>query len=373
MKPLISIVRCSDYDPGLVNEAVEKSISLIGGVGNFVKPGSRVLVKPNLLMAKEPESAIVTHPHVLRAVIRILKNINCRIMVGDGPSVWGNQIENVDDVYRISGVLKVCREEDVELVKFEKRRMRKKFPLTAYLDEVDCLVNVPKFKSHEFTLMSGAVKNLFGLVPGTYKTELHKNYFDPRSFSNILVDILYEAKPCFTVVDGITALEGDGPATSGKIKKLGLLIAGSDCVAIDAVISKIMGIEPFEVFSTRIAADRGLGQADINCIKITGESLAGVIDKTFLLPSNSLIRKKIPGPVKKLIKRLVRYYPVPLSDKCIRCLACVKICPSKCISMSKNGIVFDYKKCIACFCCQEACPEAAIKVGKSLFARFIGL
>jgi uncharacterized protein (DUF362 family)/NAD-dependent dihydropyrimidine dehydrogenase PreA subunit len=373
MNTQVSIVKCKDYDPGQVQGCVRRSIDLLGGVTNFIKPGSKVLVKPNLLMAKEPESGIVTHPEILRAVIIILKEINCKVLVGDGPSVWGNQIEDVSDVYRLSKVSKVCEEEGVELVRFDKRRMRKKFPLTTYLDECDHLVSIPKFKTHEFTLLTGAIKNLFGLVSGTYKTELHKNYFDIRDFSKILVDILEEAKPSLTIVDGILAMEGDGPATSGKKKDLGLILAGQDCVAIDAVMAKIMNIEPFDVLSTKEAASRGLGAGGINSIEILGEKLNGIIEKSFLLPSSSIIRKKMPKAIIALVKKFVRYYPYPIPEKCIKCAACVKICPNNCISMSKKGIVFNYKKCIACFCCQEACPAAAIGVRKSLLAKVIGL
>lgn len=373
MNAKVSIVKCNNYNSELVQSLIKKSINQLGGINNFIKPGSKVLLKPNLLMAKAPEFGITTHPEVLRAIIIILKEINCKILVGDGPSVWGNQIEDVGEVYRSSGVAKVCQDEGVELVRFDKRRMHKKFPLTTYLDECDHLVNIPKFKTHEFTLLTGAIKNLFGLVSGTYKTELHKNYFDIRDFSKVLVDILEEVKPSLTIVDGISALEGDGPATSGKLKELGLILAGKDCVAIDAIMAKIMNIEPFDVLSTKDAAERSLGVGDINSIEILGEKLSDVIDESFLLPSSSLIRKKMPKPLVALVKKFVRYYPEPIPSKCIKCAACVKICPNKCITMKKKGIVFDYKECIACFCCQETCPEAAIRVKKSLLAQIIGL
>jgi uncharacterized protein (DUF362 family)/NAD-dependent dihydropyrimidine dehydrogenase PreA subunit len=373
MNSQVSIIKCRDYNPELVLGSVKRAIDLLGGITDFVKPRSKVLVKPNLLMAKGPESGIVTHPEVLRAVIIVLKEINCKILVGDGPSVWGNQIEDVTDVYRLSGVSKICEEEGVELVRFDKRRMRKKFPLTTYLDECDHLVSIPKFKTHEFTLLSGAIKNLFGLVSGTFKTELHKNYFDLRDFSRILVDILEEVRPSLTIVDGIVALEGDGPATSGKVRELGLILAGRDCVAIDVVMAKIMNIKPFDVLSTKDAAARGLGAGDINFIEILGEKLSDVIEELFLLPSSSTIRKKVPKPIIALVKKFVRYYPEAVPSKCIRCAACIKICPNKCITMKKNGVYFDYKECIACFCCQEVCPEAAIRVKKSFLAKIIGL
>lgn len=373
MNSQVSIIKCKDYNPELVLGSVRMAIDLLGGITNFIKPRSKVLVKPNLLMAKGPESGIVTHPEILRAVIIILKEINCKILVGDGPCVWGKQIEDVTDVYRLSGVSKVCEEEGVELVKFDKRRMRKKFPLTTHLDECDHLVSIPKFKTHELTLLTGAIKNLFGLIPGTFKTELHKNYFDNCDFSRILVDILEEAKPSLTIVDGILALEGDGPATSGKTRELGLILAGQDCVAIDALMAKIMNIEPFDVLSTKEAATRGLGVGDINSIEVLGEKLSDVIERSFLLPASSAIRKNVPKLIIALVKKFIRYYPESIPSKCIRCVACINICPNKCITMKKWGIAFDYNECIACFCCQEACPEAAIRVRKSLLARIIGL
>ncbi|MCX5696273.1 MAG: DUF362 domain-containing protein [Candidatus Omnitrophica bacterium] len=373
MSSQVSIIKCASYNPVLVEVALRKAINAIGGITHYVKSQSKVLVKPNLLMAKPPECGIDTHPEVLRAVIRVLKDINCHIFVGDSPSVWGNEIENVDEVYRRSGITDVCGQEKVELVKFDKRRMRAKFPLTTWLDHCDYLISIPKFKTHELTLLTGAIKNLFGLVSGTFKTELHKNYFQLEDFSRILVDIYAEAKPALTIVDGIVAMEGDGPATSGKLRDLGILLVGDDCVALDSIMAKIMGVEPLDVLSTKEAARRGLGVADINDIKICGETLKGLNTRPFLLPCASRLQRRIPQPIIKLAKLLIKYYPHPVPKNCTRCTACIKICPGNCISMAKQGIVFNYRKCISCFCCQEACPAKAIRVKKSLFAKIIGL
>lgn len=373
MNSKVSIVRCDNYEPNLVLEKTKKAVDLIGGISNFIKPGSKVLVKPNLLMAKEPEFGIDTHPEVVRSVIKVLKEINCTIFVGDGPSVWGNQVENVDEVYRRTGIKSVCVEEGVELVKFDKRRMRgTKFPLTTWLDNCDYLVNLAKFKTHDLTILTAAIKNLFGLVPGTYKTELHKKYFDAEDFSKMLVDIYEETKPSLTIIDGIVAMEGDGPASSGKLRKLNLLLAGYDCVALDSVLALIMGLRPFDILTTKEAAKRDLGVADINAIQIMGEKLKDVVGEPFELPTTS-IKRKIPRPVVNLAKKLIKYYPCVERDNCIGCAACIQACPSKCISMKNNRIVFDYSRCIACFCCQEACPAAAIKVKKSILAKMIGL
>lgn len=368
----VSIVRCKDYTPALVQQATRQSIDLLGGIANFIKPQSRVLVKPNLLMAKGPESGIDTHPEVLRAVIRILKEIGCSISVGDSPSAWGRQIENVQEVYRRSGTERVCEEESVSLIKLDKRRWREKFPLAAALDECDYVVSVPKFKTHDFTVLTAAIKNPFGLVSGTYKTELHKKYSDPDSFANILVDVYAEVRPALSIVDGIVAMEGDGPGTGGKLRNTGLILAGSDAVALDSVLALIMGVNPQDILPTRVASLRGLGVADINSIRILGEKLEDAIGEPFQLPATSPYHR-IPRPIIELAKKLIRFYPKVDYNKCILCEACIKACPKKVISMKLNKIAIDYSGCISCFCCQEACPSAAIKVKKSIVARLAGL
>ncbi|MFH1198994.1 MAG: DUF362 domain-containing protein [Candidatus Omnitrophota bacterium] len=372
MNSKIAITKCPSYESALVQDSVRRAIDLLGGISNFIKPGSRVLVKPNLLMGVAPEAGVCTHPEVIRAVIRILKEINCKISLGDSPSVWGIHIENVDNVYELSGVKKICLEEGVDLIKLEKRRWHGKFILTTAIDNCDYIVSIPKFKTHGLTTLTGAVKNLFGLVSGTYKTEVHKKYFIVDDFAGILVDIYEKVKPALTIIDAITAMEGDGPGTSGSLRQLNLILASSDGVALDAAMARIMGVNPLDVLTNKIAYKRGLGELDFNKIEVKGEKLEDVIGKPFLLPTSSMATK-LPKPVINLIKLLIKLRPYVLYEKCIRCEACVKACPSKIIRLNNNWIAFDYSGCIACFCCQEVCPKAAIKVKKSLLARIIGL
>ena len=373
MNSTVSIVKCQSYDQASVAQSMKKAVELLGGITNFIKPKSKVLVKPNLLMAMPPEAGITTHPHVVRSVIKILKEIECTILVGDGPSVWGSHAQEVDKVFDITGMRNLCEEEKVALVKFDKRRWRGKFPLTTWLDTCDYWVNVPKFKTHNLTLLTGALKNLYGLVPGSFKTELHKNYFDLDEFAKIIVDIYQEARPALTIVDAVTAMEGDGPGTAGKLRQANVIVASSDGVAVDSILASLMGIKPFDVRTTKEAHDRGLGIGDSRFISIVGEKLEALKSKPFILPAASSLRNKLPRPIIDLARKLIKYYPCVEQDNCIRCATCIKACPQEAVAMKNHRIRFDYAKCISCFCCQESCPASAIKTKKSLFTKLLRL
>jgi len=372
MKSSISLVKCDSYDPDLVLSATRKAVDLIGGISKYVRPKSKVLVKPNLLMAKGTEFAIDTHPVVVRAVVKLLKEIDCQIYLGDGPSVWGSQIENADNVYEKSGMNQLAKEEGIQLVQFQKNRWRCGLPLSAYLDECDFLISLPKFKTHDLMTLTGAIKNLFGLVSGPYKTELHKKYIKQEKFAKMLVDVYEEVRPALTIVDGIEAMEGDGPGSSGKVRKAALLLAGCDCVALDSVLALIMGLQPLDIFTTKEASKRGLGIADIKFMEILGDKLEDAIEKPFQLPATSII-KKIPLPILNLAKELIRFYPKINYHNCTLCEACIQICPEKVMSMKNKRVIIRYGGCISCFCCQEVCPSSAIKVKKSVIAQLIGL
>lgn len=372
MNSKVAVTKCKSYESLLVYAAVKRSVDLVGGITAFVKPGTKVLVKPNLLLATEPESAVDTHPEVVRAAVKILKEIDCKVYIGDGPNVWGDQALDIDKVFEKSGMKRIADEEAVELVKFDKRRWRRDFILTTWCDECESLVSVPKFKTHGLTLLTGAIKNPFGLVPGTYKTELHKKYTAIEDFARILVDIYAEAHPALTIIDGIVAMEGDGPGTRGKPRETGLIFAGADGVAIDAILALVMGLAPGLVATTKEAAKRGLGVEDIQAIDLLGEKLADIIGKPFILPQASIV-KKIPRPVIEFAKKVIRFYPKVDYNKCCACGSCVKACPSNGVSLGAKRISINYAKCISCFCCQEACPAAAIKVAKSVIAKIMGL
>jgi len=370
MNSRVAIVRCFEYSQPVLLEKLTEAIGLLGGITAFVRPKSKVLLKPNLLMPKNPDCGITTHPELVRSVVRLLKGIDCQIFIGDAPSIFGGHWKDVDRVYEVTGIKRVAEEEGVRLVFFDKRRWRNKFPLTTWLDECDYLINLPKFKTHNLTLLTAAVKNLFGLIPGTFKSELHKNYFDTIEFSSMLVDLYQEARPSLNIVDGILAIEGDGPATAGKLRKTNFLLVSDDAVAVDSILARIMGIEPELVPTNKEAARRGLGKMQIKDIELFGDSLVDVVKEPFELPVTSL-KVKLANPLMKVFKGFLRFYPQVRIKECSFCQSCVRACPTNAVFLRNNKIIFNYSRCIGCFCCQEVCPSSAIKTQRTILAKII--
>lgn len=371
MKSKVSIVKCKDYDEKNLQAVLNKSLDLIGGINNFVKSTDKVLIKPNLLSATTPETAIDTHPEFVRSVIKLVKQTGAKIFLGDSPSVWGRPQE-VDNVYEKSGMKQIAEEENIELVKFDRSRLKSGYPIAIWADECDCIISLPKFKTHDLTILTGAIKNLFGLIPGLYKTELHKRALSSPEMAEVLADIYSVVKPKLSIVDGILALEGDGPASGGTPRNLGLILASSDAVAVDSVMAAIMGLRPKDVLSTKEAAERNLGCADFDDIEILGENIQDVIVSDYKLPQTSILNK-IPRPFLTLGKSFLRFRPIIDESKCTVCGLCVKACPVSAISIENKHTRINNAKCVLCLCCKEVCPQGAVSVKKSLVAKMIGI
>ena len=386
MRSKVSLVRCDNYQTESVYEAVKRSIDLlaphfirdnsrgnperserVGGINTYVKEGQRVLIKPNLLSAKPPESGIDTHPEVVRAVIRLVKEAGGRVSVGDSP---GGSVKKIAGVYEASGIAKVCREEDVPMLNFEKIEMFKNIPIARAALKADVLISVPKFKTHSLMTMTGGVKNLFGIVPGLFKTECHKRAPNPDIFADLLVDVYSYARPHLSVIDGIIGMEGDGPATAGTLRQMDLIAASSDAVSLDAVLAKIIGLEPFDISTTREADLRGLGIGRLDYIDIVGEKLDNFVQSDFKLPKTSILHR-IPSPVLKFIAGFFKDKPDIDQDKCKNCGICIKSCPKQAIAVKDGQIKIDCRQCILCLCCHEFCPENAVFIKENLFFRII--
>ena len=367
MKSKVSLIQCNSYRSQDVSRAVKASVELLGGISSIVSAGQRVLIKPNLLSAKPPESGIDTHPEVVRAVIRLVKEAGGIARVGDSP---GGSVKKMSDVYAASGIRQVCQEEGVEMVTFDKVKMIKGMPVAAAALEADVFISLPKFKTHCLVTLTGGVKNVFGIVPGLFKTECHKLAPNPVNFARLLVDIYSFARPHLSIVDGIVGMEGEGPGAAGTLRNINLIAGSTDAVSLDAVLARVMGLRPFDILTTKEADHRGLGIGRMKDIEVVGDDLSGFIQSDFKLPKPSIYRL-VPNPLLRFPAKFLKVKPQVKLDKCTRCGLCVRSCPMEAISEKNGEIKFDHKKCILCLCCHEFCPENAIFFKENMLTRMI--
>jgi uncharacterized protein (DUF362 family) len=386
MNSTVAITRCGDYETGKVYGSVKTAVDLLGGMDKFVRKGDKVLLKPNLLCARTPEKAVTTHPEIIRALIRLVREAGGVPVVGDSPSAsitHPDPVENfksINKLWELTGMKKVCEEEGAELVSFERGGVetfrvegRKHTPVVIISKKVlecDSVINLAKLKTHNLTLYTGAVKNLFGCVPGIRKTAYHAEAIRPADLSELLVDILGIIRPRLSVLDGVLAMDGNGPNT-GRVINAGVLLASADCVALDAVGSGILGFKPLEISTTRIAASRGLGEADIGKIAVLGEPLEGVLVKDPKKPMTEFI-DRIPENAGKILSLFFRFQPLINESVCTDCGECAKSCPAGAIMRERSGrLQVVRKKCIMCMCCNEVCRYGAVEVRANRLISFM--
>ena len=370
MKVKVALARCSNYDSEQVDVSVRKVVDSLGGIENFIKPKSKVLIKPNLLTDSQPQDCITTHPRVVESIISLVKKTNSDIYVGDSPSVFG-QKRDFDRVYENTGMKQVCNRQGVEMVYFDKPVLKSGIPITEWAERCDYIINVPKFKTHGLTKLTAGIKNSFGLVLGMHKMKLHKDNIKIEDFSKMLVDIFEITKPVLTVVDAIVSLEGDGPGSSGIRTDTELILASPDAVAADSILAVIMGIFPEDVLTTKEAKKRNLGESDLHNIDVVGENLGEFIYSNFKLPKTSLI-SNMPRPLLKVAQNLIWHKMEVIKSNCKGCKRCIKICPGEAIQFEENKAFVNSTNCILCSCCQEICPHSAITLKKSPLLKILG-
>jgi uncharacterized protein (DUF362 family)/NAD-dependent dihydropyrimidine dehydrogenase PreA subunit len=369
----VSLVKCGSYDEKEVYEAVRKSVELIGGLP--VKSNSKVLIKPNLLGPKKPELHITTHPAVVKSVIKLLKEKNCKIYVGDSGGIHSHIA-----IAEETGILKVCEEENVEFVDFKNKKsylykdaiLLKRLELCDILDKVDYVINVPKLKTHVMMDVTLAIKNTFGLIIGMSKSQMHFKMQDKVQFGTMLVDLNNFVKPCLNIMDGITGMEGNGPQ-NGDIKNANIISASYDSLAMDIVLCKLIEVDPLGVVTNKVALKKKDKQF-MNDISIVGEKLENV-KVPFKQKSSISVTYMLPKGVAKLINHTLSARPIINSKKCKACGECIKICPAKTISMKqyegKKAAYINKKNCIRCFCCHEICPFDSIDIKSNRIGKLV--
>jgi len=369
---------CPDYTADVEN-SLREGLEEWGGMSTFVKPGQKVLLKVNLLMKKRPEEAVTTHPSVVEAVVRLVQEAGGIPIIGDSPG-GPYTVGALQAIYTKSGLREVAERtgailnEDVGQTTFQypEGKIIKSLTVTNCVLNADVVIPISKLKTHGMMTFTGAVKILFGVIPGLLKAEYHLKMFKIPDFADLLVDIAAWVNPALSIMDGVVGMEGDGPS-AGKPRNIGALIMSTDPFALDVVATDLIGLKPEKVPTLMAARLRGL-TSRLNEIELKGDSRSLWRIQNYIIPkavsTNFLDMVPLPKSVKNFVLNRVRPFPMFEHEMCVGCRDCFNNCPPKAVTMNENQRpIVDLQACIRCFCCQELCPHHAVKLFKPWLGR----
>ena len=374
----VALVRCESYEYNKVKEAVKKGIDLIGGMSKFSNKNEKILLKPNLLMGFAPEKCVTTHPSVFKAVAEIFKSNSAKVSYGDSPG-FGSTI----NAAKKAGLVKIAEELDIKLadfkngkeIFFEKGIQNKKFFIAKAVLENDAVISIGKLKTHGLMKMTCAVKNQFGCIPGTMKAEYHVKLPSAYEFGKMLIDLDRYIKPKLYIIDGIKAMDGNGPSGGTPIA-MNVLLFSTDPIALDATICRLVNVKPELVPTNIYGKETGHGTFFENEIELVGDDF-NLFKKNDFQVDRSEIKILKSGSFKNILSNLLIPKPIINKLKCVKCGVCINICPVKPEALNwsdqskSKPPAYNYTKCIRCFCCQELCPENAISLKRPFIRSLI--
>ena len=379
MKSKVALIYCGSYEESEVKRAVERGISLLGGPLAFISPNEKILLKPNWLSADPPEKCVTTHPAVFKAVAQVLQNAGAKLFYGDSPAFQSPEL-----AAKRTGISAIAEEMNItpadfmsgKEVHFSEGKQNKKFTIVKGVLESDGVISLPKMKTHGFQRITGAVKNQFGCIPGKLKGEFHVKLPDNYEFAKMLIDLNMAIHPRLYIMEGIFAMEGNGPK-GGTPKKMNVLLFSTDPIALDATECRLMNLDPALVLTNQAGMEMGAGTYIEHEIELLGDPLDQFIVMDFD------VNRKPEKPFTKsggmqLIKKIITPRPYILEDKCVKCGICVNMCPvePKAINWhdgnnNNNPPTYKYDRCIRCYCCQELCPESAIHIKQPFMRKLL--
>ncbi len=373
---VVAVKKCESYQAAELSEKLDSLLNQIGGLDNFINQGARVVFKTNLLMGKEPEAAVTTNPEFIRALARKVKALGAEVVIADSPGGPFNK-KLLKRAYQKSGLYQLAAEEELELNyntdssrhQYHAGKINKSFQLASYLESADLVINLPKLKTHGLTMYTGAVKNLFGCIPGVLKAEYHLRMQSVYDFSRMLNDLAGLVAPELTIMDAVVGMEGEGPS-NGRPKEFNYLLASTSPYYLDLAAVRLLGINPEEKVPSIKAAleDQIINKENL---ELRGDQLVAPAEVEIpkIEKENNLLDAKLPDFLSDILEKFLRPKPIFKEDKCVGCRTCAENCPPEAITMVDNFPEVKLETCIRCFCCQELCPYDAVEIKYPLLAR----
>lgn len=371
----VAVVRCKTYDVEAVKPALEEAVNEVNGL-DFVKPGMKIIIKPNLVSFKKPDAAATTHPALLEALVEMLLARGADVTIGDSPG-GPHSLPLLNRVYTATGMdrleklgAKLNRNMNEKNVDFPEGKVLKNFTYTEYLDEADAIIDFCKLKSHGMLGMSAAVKNLFGTIPGLKKPEVHYKFQNDAEFADMLVDLNEYFKPRLAICDAVVGMEGNGP-TAGTPRQIGAIIASKSTYYADVVGAELIGMNIDGLPTLQAAYERGFAPASSKNLRVYGDIRALTVDDFKAPPVRGLSFMRKGNVLHFISKAALEHKPTLKKRLCAGCGECARMCPAKAIEMKNKKPHINREKCIRCFCCQEFCPRAAMVAHRPLAAKVL--
>lgn len=364
----VSVTHTKDYDFQKVYADMRTHFARLD-TAKRLKPGMRVLIKPNLVLKRAPEEATTTHPAVVEAIIRCVQDCGVTdITIADSPG--GPFTEGaLRGIYEVSGMTGVAERTGAKLNydtgsfvrEREENKLVHSFTLIHPVQNADFIIDAAKVKTHGMTMLSGGVKNLFGTIPGLMKPEFHWRFPDKSQFCEMLVDLCETVHPDLVIADAVISMEGDGP-TGGTPKETGLLLSSLSPYALDMALCDMIGLSYMDVYTVMHAMERGLCPKSSADIPIMGDTLTRFSDFSMPRSKSIAFSEKIPQVLQPLVDKMLTSKPAIRKKDCVGCGKCAESCPAKTIRVIDTKAQINYKNCIRCFCCHEMCPIKAIDI-----------
>lgn len=354
----VIVKKCDNYD-----NCQEIIFGILDSYHLKIGEGTKVLIKPNLVMPKKPETAAVTHFKIVKAIVSYVEKLGGIATIADSPG-GPYQKKYLEILYKETKMTDACSEKTIlnydtgsRVIDNKDGIVLKRLDIIEPYFNNDIIINIAKLKTHCFAYYTGATKNLFGFIPGLIKAEYHYRLKDDNNFFKALIDICEFVKPTLSIIDGVECMEGEGP-TSGTVKFAGIILAGENSYSLDSVAMSLTGLKKDNSNMYNELLKRNM----INEIELVGDDIKPIQLKEAPIKALAFL-KFLPKPLITFFANIKNPIPKFDREKCTVCGNCVIACPAKTLKIDQKRIQFvDKDKCIKCYCCHELCPNKAVVI-----------